>query len=65
MYIRKEAQAMKKEKADKMVEQLKLIITYHNNWISRQKDLKTAAGQFDKAVQDLCTMIQQEVKDDN
>lgn len=55
---------MKKEKADKMIEQLKLIIKYHNNWISRQRELKSAAGMFDKAVQDLCSLIQQEVKDE-
>jgi len=55
---------MKKEKAEKMIEQLKYIIKCHNNWIAEQKYLKRASDQFDKAVQDLCKLIQQEVKDE-
>ena len=55
---------MKKEKAEQMVEQLKKIIKYHNNWITNQKILKSSADSFDKAVQDLCKMINQEVKDE-
>lgn len=55
---------MKKEKADKMIDQLKWIIRCHNNWVSEQKYLKRAAEQFDKSVENLCKMINEEVKDE-
>ena len=55
---------MKEEKANRMEEQLKRIITCHNNWIQNQKILKTSADSFDKAVNDLLKMIYEEVKKD-